>query len=163
MACSLASLHAAVAVYSCKNLQTFDLLLYAVLCCAVWCQDADWEYNEDAADDDLDQGASDEEGLADDPGYRKQLGGHLLGPAATHVAWRIAKFNSTDGRCRMAVVPRRAMSGRLSNSRLVSFNPTSSCITSPKSQHLPCAAFVPAQTATPHQRPCHQQPPLACR
>jgi hypothetical protein len=55
-----------------------------VLCCAVWCQDADWEYNEDAADDDLDQGASDEEGLADDPGYRKQLGEHTPGVATAH-------------------------------------------------------------------------------
>lgn len=47
------------------------MVCHAVSCCV---QDADWEYNEDAADDDLDQGASDEEGLADDPGYRKQLG-----------------------------------------------------------------------------------------
>lgn len=37
-------------------------------------QDVDWEFQDQAADDDVDQGASEEEGLADDPGYRKQLG-----------------------------------------------------------------------------------------
>lgn len=37
-------------------------------------QDVDWEFAEEAADDDLEQGASDEEGLDDDPGYRKELG-----------------------------------------------------------------------------------------
>jgi hypothetical protein len=51
-------------------------------------QDADWEYNEDAADDDLDQGASDEEGLADDPGYRKQLGEWLAGAGDRRVIQR---------------------------------------------------------------------------
>jgi hypothetical protein len=34
----------------------------------------DWEFADEAADDDLAQGASDEEGLDDDPGYRKDLG-----------------------------------------------------------------------------------------
>lgn len=38
-------------------------------------QDVDWEFAERAADDDLDQGASEEEGvLEDDVGYRKHLG-----------------------------------------------------------------------------------------
>lgn len=43
-------------------------------CAPAGLQDADWEFAEDAADDDLAQGASDEEGLDDDPGYRKELG-----------------------------------------------------------------------------------------
>ncbi len=42
-------------------------------------QAADWEFEDQAADDDLDQGASEEEeGLADDPGLRKKLGARVL-------------------------------------------------------------------------------------
>lgn len=37
-------------------------------------QDVDWEFEEGAADDDVAMGGSDEEGMDDDPGYRKQLG-----------------------------------------------------------------------------------------
>ena len=42
--------------------------------CCVPCQDVDWEFAEEAADDDLEQGASEEERMDDDPGYRKELG-----------------------------------------------------------------------------------------
>lgn len=37
-------------------------------------QDVDWEFQDDRADDDMDQGASDDEQQPDDPGLRKQLG-----------------------------------------------------------------------------------------
>lgn len=46
-------------------------------------QDVDWEFAEEAADDDLEQGASDEEGLDDDPGYRKELGEQHMTQAIT--------------------------------------------------------------------------------
>lgn len=37
-------------------------------------EDVDWEFQDDRADDDMDQGASDDEQQPDDPGLRKQLG-----------------------------------------------------------------------------------------
>lgn len=45
-----------------------------VVCGLCVLQDVDWEFQDDHADDDMDQGASDDEAQPDDPGYRKQLG-----------------------------------------------------------------------------------------
>jgi hypothetical protein len=56
------------------------MLCHAVPCCAVCChQDADWDFQNEAADDDLEQGYSEEEkGWDDDPGMRKEIGEHCL-------------------------------------------------------------------------------------
>lgn len=59
------------------NIHIFDILDV---------QDVDWEFAEEAADDDLEQGASDEEGLDDDPGYRKQLGKDITASSSPHLA-----------------------------------------------------------------------------